>query len=76
MVISFDRPQSLKSFIQIKGRAREAGSKYVIIVNSLEFEVMSRDKELYQATIERTQQLAIERLAKRVGNEQSGVPKK
>jgi ERCC4-related helicase len=30
MVVSFDRPSSLKSYIQIKGRARERNSRYII----------------------------------------------
>lgn len=45
MVISFDRPQTLKSFIQIKGRAREASSKYKIFVNTLDYPTMSKNLE-------------------------------
>lgn len=36
---------------------------------------MEKDNQLYQATIELTEQFAIEKMAKRVGNEKSGVKK-
>ena len=33
LVISFDAPTNSRSFVQIKGRARQANSKYVIITH-------------------------------------------
>jgi endoribonuclease Dicer len=33
LVISFDTPFSLKSYIQIKGRARKKNSRYIIFTN-------------------------------------------
>ena len=47
MVISFDEPRSLKSYIQIKGRARKKDSQYIIFSTSISIDRMNKSKEMF-----------------------------
>jgi hypothetical protein len=63
-VISFDTPSSLKSYIQIKGRARKKFSKYYIFTNEKNHEKMIGQKEIYDDTINATYEIAINQISK------------
>ena len=64
MVVSFDTPFSLKSYIQIKGRARKRNSKYVIFTNPNNYKKMMANKDINDNTISTVYQLAINEIAK------------
>lgn len=51
LVISFDTPFSLKSYIQIKGRARKKNSRYVIFTIQKDHARMQEYKKIYDNTI-------------------------
>lgn len=62
IVISFNRPDQLKSFIQIKGRARAKNSKYIILeFEGKPYKKMEVDKKKYEDTILATGYYAIEK---------------
>lgn len=58
-------PQKLKSFIQVKGRAREASSKYIIMCDERTFETMDLKKLQYESMIKLIQQITVEEMARR-----------
>lgn len=64
MVISFDTPFSLKSYIQIKGRARKKNSKYIIFTTEKDYQKMQDNKKIYDNTINAIYELAINQIAK------------
>ncbi|KAI9794264.1 MAG: Dicer-like protein 2 [Peltula sp. TS41687] len=49
IVICFDKPQSLKSFIQRRGRARKAQSKYVIMIEENDHFAKARNWDALEA---------------------------
>lgn len=49
VVICFDEPQNLKSFIQRRGRARKTQSKYVIMVEENDHAAMGRNWDVLEA---------------------------
>jgi len=63
MVISFDRPTSLKSYIQIKGRARQNNSKYFIFTTSRNHTLMCSNRNLYDDIINATFEIAINKFS-------------
>ena len=64
-VISFDTPSSLKSYIQIKGRARKLHSKYYIFTSVKNYDKMLKNREIFDDTINITYEIAINQLAKK-----------
>ena len=64
MVVSFDEPRSLKSFIQIKGRARKENSQYIIFATEVSYDRMLKNKEMFEDTIQATEEIAINKFAK------------
>lgn len=64
LVISFDTPFSLKSYIQIKGRARKKNSRYIIFTTEQAHKRMLEYKKIYDNTINAIYQLAINQIAK------------
>ena len=59
LVISFDTPFSMKSYIQIKGRARKRNSKYIIFTFEKYYKKMTENKKIYDNTINAIYHLAI-----------------
>lgn len=69
LVISFDTPFSLKSYIQIKGRARKKNSRYIIFTNDKKsYEQMMENRKIYDNTINAIFELAINQIAKETIN--------
>jgi endoribonuclease Dicer len=64
LVISFDTPFSLKSYIQIKGRARKKNSKYIIFTTEKDYPKMLENKKIYDNTINAIYELAINQIGK------------
>ena len=65
IVISFDKPNSLKSYIQIKGRARKQNSKYFIFTEAKNYEEMEKFKETFDETIKVTFDIALNKFSRR-----------
>lgn len=64
LVISFDTPFSMKSYIQIKGRARKKNSKYIIFTFEKYHKKMTENKMFYDNTINAIYELAIHNISK------------
>lgn len=62
-MVSFDRPSSLKSYIQIKGRARQQFSKYYIFTNERNYSQMVSNKKFYDDIINATFEIAINKFS-------------
>jgi endoribonuclease Dicer len=73
LVISFDTPFSLKSYIQIKGRARKKNSRYIIFTNHKSEKRMIEHKKIYDNTINAIYELAINQIAKESINAMSQI---
>lgn len=63
MVISFDRPRSLKSYIQIKGRARQSNSKYYIFTSSRNYNEMLENRDTYNTIIDASFKIALSKFS-------------
>jgi endoribonuclease Dicer len=63
MVVSFDKPSSLKSYIQIKGRARERNSRYIIFATEGTEQKMKAQLECYDDIIKLTTEIAINKFS-------------
>lgn len=48
LVIKFDRPLDMRSYVQSKGRARRAGSRYVITVEEKDTAACDSDLKDFQ----------------------------
>ena len=64
LVVSFDTPFSLKSYIQIKGRARKRNSRYIIFTNPNNYKTMLSNRNINDNTISTVYELAINEIAK------------
>lgn len=64
LVISFDTPFSMKSYIQIKGRARKKNSRYIIFTNDNYYKKMVENKQIYDNTINAIYELAVNQISK------------
>uniref|UniRef100_A0A1I7U3K6 Dicer-2 n=1 Tax=Caenorhabditis tropicalis TaxID=1561998 RepID=A0A1I7U3K6_9PELO len=48
VVIKFDRPKDMRSYVQSKGRARRAGSRYVVLVDQTDVSACDSDLKDFQ----------------------------